>query len=297
MATPERWRSRKLELRTVESGTLEPGTVVCLTCGSPQPGNFCGRCGEKRITAHDYSIVHFGENLLETLTHFDFRSLRAFRVLVAKPGLLTRDYLDGRRKGYVGPIQLFVILNVVFALLGANTFSTPLRVQEHDPPFPAMKRALVTDALSHRDIDRTEFARRFDETAGLQAKTWIFSMIPLFALCLTVLYGFRRYFFEHLVFATHFYAFTLMWMIVAVVALRLGLRAAGVSLTSQRFDGAVSLLILAGLVVYLFLALRGTYRDGAIAAAARSLVLVALYFPIILAYRFLLFFVTLKTMH
>ena len=30
-------------------------------------------------------------------------------------------------------------------------------------------------------------------------------MIPVLALCVAVAYGFRRFYFEHLIFATHFY--------------------------------------------------------------------------------------------
>ena len=269
---------------------------MCPSCGSPQRDRFCSHCGEKRITTKDYSIAHFAEHVLETFTHFDFKSLRAFKVLVLQPGLLTREYLDGRRKRYVGPVQLFVIVNVLFALGGPTSFRTPLHVQEHDPPFAATKRAMVEQAMSYRTITREAFAAEFDSTAGVQGKTWVFSMIPAFALCVAVLYGFRRYFFEHLVFATHIYAFTLAWMLTAGFVLSWALRIAGVRLTSQGFDDVVSSLILVGLAIYVFLALRCCYRDGRLAGATRSLLLVALFFPILLAYRFLLFFVTLWSM-
>ncbi len=275
----------------------ESASAICPSCGAPQRDRFCSTCGEKRITTRDYSVAHFAEHALETFTHFDFRSLRALKLLVLRPGLLTREYLDGRRKRYVGPVQLFVIMNVLFALLGPNTFRTPLFVQEHDAPFSAMKRAMVAEAMSYRTITREAFAAEFDRAAGLQGKTWIFSMIPAFAVCLAVVYGFRRYVFEHLVFATHFYAFTLAWMLVAGITLSSALRLAGVRLGYQAFDDVVRWLILVGLVIYLFFALRRCYLDGRLAAAARSLLLVTLFFPILLGYRFLLFFVTLQSMH
>jgi hypothetical protein len=270
---------------------------VCASCGAPQPGRFCERCGEKRITTHDYSIVHFGETLLETLTHFDYRSVRALWVLVAKPGLLTRDYLDGRRKPYVGPIQLFVIINLFSALLSFNTFRTPLYIQERDPPFAATKRAMAAEAQSHGGKTREEFVKEFDRTAGVQAKTWIFSMIPVYALLLMVVYGFRRYYFEHLVFATHFYAFMLLWLLVGGLAAILILWLAGITLSGEAMQNGVGGVIVAGLAVYLYFALRRTYGDGAAAATARAIVLAALFFPVVQLYRLLLFFVTLNTMH
>lgn len=128
-------------------------------------GRFCDRCGERRISRHDYSIVHFFEHAAEALTHFDLKSLlRALKILMLQPGELMRAYLDGRRKPFIGPIQLFVVLNLVFALLGGQTFRV---------------------ALSTKDTG-----------------------------C-----GFRRYFYEHLVFSTHIHAFLLAWLVVGGVVL------------------------------------------------------------------------------
>jgi len=270
---------------------------VCPTCGAPLPRKFCADCGEKRITAHDYSLVHFGEALVENLTHFDVRSFRALWYLVAKPGRLTRDYLDGRRRRYIGPIQLFVILNVVFALTGGNTFRTPLSVQEHDWPAAALKRGMVAQAIEKSGVTREEFTRQFDQNAGVQAKTWIFSMIPAFAICMAALYGFRRYFFEHLVFSTHFYTVFLVTIVVVGFLFWQTLKLAGIHLTGQGFDEKVSLTIVGVLIVHTYFALRRAYEDRPIAAMLRAIAAGALVTPVLFGYRFLLFFVTLKTLH
>lgn len=276
---------------------MSNGPAPCLSCGAAVSGRFCKGCGEKRISPHDYSVTHFAESAFETFTHFDFKSLRALKVLILEPGRLTREYLDGRRKPYVGPIQLFVILNVAFALAGPNSFRTPLQVQEHDQPFPRMKQVMVADTMAERGVGRTEFETSFNDTAGVQGKTWLFAMIPLLAVCLAAIYGFRRYVFEHLIFATHFYAFLLAWMLAAWFGLALSLDVAGTRLSAQEVDNVASLIILAGAAIYLFLALRRSYGDRTVAAAVRSVALTALILPILLAYRFLLFFVTLASMH
>jgi hypothetical protein len=214
---------------------------------------------------------------------------------VLKPGKLTRAYLDGLRKPYVGPIQLFVILNIVFAFFGANTFRTPLAVQR-DSWLPQMKQRMIETAKTQRGLSDEAFEHEFDRTAGLQAKTWVFSMIPAYAMALALLYGFRRYFFEHLVFSTHFMAFVLIWILTAGISLNIALRALGTTTGAQR-DQLISLVLLLGLLFYLAIALKRVYGDGLLAAAARSLALVVLFLPILRGYRFLLFFITLKTMH
>lgn len=276
---------------------LQPAATPCPTCGVSFEGRFCGACGEKRITTHDFSVRHFAEHVLESLTHFDFKSLRALKTLVVQPGRLTRDYLDGRRQRYIGPVQLFVIVNVVFALAGPTIFRTPLAVQQHDGPFVGLKRSLVASAIADRGTPPEEFQRSFDDAAGLQAKTWVFAMIPLLALVTAAVYGFRRYYFEHLIFATHLLAFTMIWTLLDGVLLWAVIHAAGAPLNAQDSDTVASSILLAGLLVYLFISLRRVFGGGRVTAAVRALGVTLLFFPIVFAYRFLLFFVTLLTMH
>jgi hypothetical protein len=52
-------------------------------------------------------------------------------------------------------------------------------------------------------------------------------MIPMFALVLALLYGFRRYFFVHLIFSAHVYAFILGWLLAAGITISLMLRLIG----------------------------------------------------------------------
>jgi hypothetical protein len=82
-----------------------------------------------------------------------------------RPGALTRSYLEGRRKPYVGPIQLFVILNVVFLLLGGQTFRVALSSQ-NTPPFVDAKRALVERTQARLGLEAAEFEQEFDRHAG-----------------------------------------------------------------------------------------------------------------------------------
>ena len=75
-------------------------------------------------------------------------------MLALQPGELTRAYLDGRRTPHIGPIQLFVILNVVFALLGGQTFRVALSSQ-NSRPFADAKRALVARTQARLALARS----------------------------------------------------------------------------------------------------------------------------------------------
>jgi hypothetical protein len=185
----------------------------------------------------------------------------------------------------------------VFALVGGTTFRVPLSERDSAPFAPAKQR-LASRAQVKRGLDDAEFVKEFDRSMATQAKSWIVAMIPMFAVGLAVVYGFRRYFLEHLIFATHLYAFLLVWIVVAAVVLALGVYAAtGMSIARAGANTVVSLTIVAGLLVYLYVALRRVYGDRPVAAALRSIVLAAFWLPTLAGYRQLLFVITLQLMH
>ena len=210
----------------------------------------------------------------------------------------------GRRKPHLAPVQLFVVVSVAFALLigytGWTPLNTPLVVQENSIPFSQWKRDIVAEEIHHRQVSREEFQKAFNSSASVQAKTWVFAMIPLFALICAGLYGFRRYYLEHLIFGVHFYTFvllmlltlTVVWSRIAIVFSRSGHPLPGFVIEELASSSAVLLVL-----VYLFLGLRKAFGDGIGSALLRSLALTIAVVPILFLYRFLLFFVSIKAMH
>jgi Protein of unknown function (DUF3667) len=80
----------------------------CVGCGAVVTGRYCADCGE-HTEPHDYSMKHFVEEVLETTAHIDGRVFASFRSLLARPGELATDFLAGRRKTQMGPVQMFVV--------------------------------------------------------------------------------------------------------------------------------------------------------------------------------------------
>ena len=108
-------------------------TLACPSCGAPSMGCFCERCGEKRRTNHDFSIRHYVGEAIETFTHFDSKILRTAWLLVSRPGVLSANYLQGRRVRYANPLRLFLLLSVVYYLSNSifpyNAFNLFSRVR------------------------------------------------------------------------------------------------------------------------------------------------------------------------
>jgi hypothetical protein len=99
----------------------------------------------------------------------------------------------------------------------------------------------------------------------------------------------------HAVFALHFYAFLLLLMCVASVALALDRLLSGSRLESPFFDHALSIGVLAACMVYLSFALARVYRLARWTLWSTTIALTCAVAAIFMGYRFILLPITLWT--
>jgi hypothetical protein len=90
----------------------------CLNCGyvfraDAEHNNYCPNCGQENHNPRQ-PILHYIYELLESLFHFDSRSWLTLRMLVLKPGTVTRDHIMGIRQRYTPPNRLFIFSLAVF---------------------------------------------------------------------------------------------------------------------------------------------------------------------------------------
>jgi len=101
-------------------GGAKPDDGTCRNCGAALAGAYCHACGQ---SAHLHrSLLHLVEEVLHGVLHFDAKGWRTLPLLVARPGLLTRRYIDGQRMRYVSPLALFLF--TVFLMFFAASFSS-----------------------------------------------------------------------------------------------------------------------------------------------------------------------------
>jgi len=86
-------------------------------CGVPLSGEYCAACGQ-RHEPHVHTLTHFAAEAFESITHADSRVWRTLLYLLTRPGLLTREFLAGRRVSYLPPFRLYLVISVVFFLVG-----------------------------------------------------------------------------------------------------------------------------------------------------------------------------------
>ncbi|MBX3637278.1 MAG: DUF3667 domain-containing protein, partial [Rubrivivax sp.] len=161
---------------------------------------------------------------------------RTLKLLLARPGELTRQYLAGRRRHYVLPLRLYLSISLVVLL--ALRVSAGWNIDEALQVDVGERKATVgaLDLGSARvGLDNGVFfcegmpawlCKRFQRRLDVDAKALLaqipqlgervvanlgaamFVMLPAFALWLKLLYLNRRlHYTEHLVFALHVHAF------------------------------------------------------------------------------------------
>lgn len=237
------WRGRTAASLLPDPATMAPGE--CRNCGAvlpePTPG-FCPACGQgttvkpPRLTEF---IQQFGGAYLAT----EGAMWRTLKLLLTKPGELTRLYLAGRRKHYVLPLRLYLTISLVTLLAVRLTGGVQVEVSNSGPIALPEKaqitigggRAGMKDGVFYCDdlpqwicrriqrridLDPKAMAREIDEVkqrfvANMGAA--MFVLLPGFALWLKLAYLNRRLrYTEHLVFALHVHAF---WFVALALAI------------------------------------------------------------------------------
>ena len=210
---------------TVTSLPHEPTSQNCPECAAPLVGRYCHRCGEKPPDAHDLTMKHFLHHGLHELTHFDSKIFRTVQALLFRPGVLTVEYLAGRRKRYVLPLRLFLVIFALNLFLytrpGAALYD--VRFITSSPQSKPFADALERGAAK-RHMDKEVLFDQINEHWQHNASLFQLGDVFFFAVWLAVL-NWRRYFVEHLIFALHISSFSLLFGCVTwLYYLRYGFR-------------------------------------------------------------------------
>lgn len=93
---------------------LEPSR--CLNCGAPVAGRHCAACGQAG-DIHVLSMREVAGDITHSLLHLDSRVWRTLKLLVLKPGVLTREFIAGRHQSYLPPFRLYLAISLLFFAL------------------------------------------------------------------------------------------------------------------------------------------------------------------------------------
>ena len=232
---------------------------------------YCSRCGEKRRDQEDWKLSRIAGEAIEELTSLEHSKLwQTFRLLLFKPGQLTRDYWEGRRKRYLGPVKLYLIffaLTLVLYSIHRTTAVYDVRTFESaSPNVPKLFDKMAEQRGVSREQIVPELNARWQGYISMSQVVY-----PLFvALALKVLFRRRHlYFAEHLIFALHVLAFlflssSALWPLFVLF----GIQASAAHSSSTFLLFSAASLVWVG--AYLILAARRAYSESWTAAILKG---------------------------
>ena len=86
---------------------------ICLNCGAQTPKRFCSNCGQENIEPKE-TVWHFITHFINDIVHFDGKFFSTIKLLLFKPGFLTKEYVQGKRARYLDPVKMYLFTSFVF---------------------------------------------------------------------------------------------------------------------------------------------------------------------------------------
>jgi len=95
----------------------------CLNCNAQVQGRFCHICGQENVETKE-SAWHLISHFFQDITHFDGKFFTSVKLLITRPGFLSREYMAGRRASYLNPVRLYVFTSAFFFLIFFSLYTS-----------------------------------------------------------------------------------------------------------------------------------------------------------------------------
>lgn len=263
-------------------------TGPCPNCGATTEGGYCAECGQRKragvLTLREVLGDVFGE-----LFELDSRLWRSLGPLVARPGLLTREYVAGRRARYLSPFRMYLGMSLLFFIVGGAFDESPdsspaaeaasgtaAEPETLDCEFEDLETGVAwLDSPETGDRLRrvcraieADRGRSFARAVGEHFPLLFMVLVPVLAGVMRLLYWGGSHYVEHLIFLAHVHSFMFL-ILTAGELVALGAGLIGPDLVGEVLEQGASVWSL----VYPFLAMRRVYRETKLRTALKYTVL------------------------
>lgn len=268
----------------------------CLNCGAAVTGAHCAQCGQA-ADVHVLSLREVAGDVTHSLLHLDSRVWRTLRLLVGRPGQLTREFIAGRHQLYIPPFRLYLAISILFFALGAllpgndtvrtnpdgSTTYAPVSVRlpgelgKEGVDVEALEASVERGGCDFTILDSPRFdgleqslgracrqmradgGERFWEHFASAAPKLMFLFLPLAAAVALLFYWRpRRLYAEHLVLFLHNHAFA--FLLIGATQLLGAIGALDIPLAGV--VGLASFLLYLYLLWYVYRSMRVVYGEG-----------------------------------
>lgn len=275
---------------------------ICRCCNNMFKGRYCNICGEKVIEPSERTFLTFLDNLLNAFTFLDGKFIKSLKLLVTRPGQLSRNIADGKRVPYMKMVSLFFVANFFYFLFpffdsfNSSLYSQTTLMGQHS----VKAKSIVDEEIAKRQISLKEFQGKYQTQSTNLSKLLLVTLVLAMTITYMIInYSKKNYFFDHLLVSLEFYSFHLlvnMLLLPAIMLLMIKLASGvGWDWTGVLTDKFFSWPVYGFILYFLFRAQRRFYNQKWYWAIPKTLLLFYLITETVQLYRKMLFYITVWT--
>ncbi|HMJ68295.1 MAG TPA: DUF3667 domain-containing protein [Cyclobacteriaceae bacterium] len=262
---------------------------TCKSCNHQFTGIYCNNCGEKIRVAADRTFKSFLNDFVRAVTLADNKFARTLWLILSKPGFVSREVADGRTVRYLGLVQVFFVLNLVYFLFPiVQLFSASLTTQMMAPLGFLLKQPIARKMASmHLNLE--SFALVYNFKSVTLAKLLVMVFVVFASMPLNFLYRKRnRFFTDHFGYAVELACFNLFVNAIAVDVIT-----SVIPIGHYIGEGVVTGLFIATNLYFLLRSSGTFYNEHGWRLVVKSAMMILFLKVALELYRIVLFFVTL----
>lgn len=267
----------------------------CLNCNTLLQGNFCHACGQKVIEQKERTLKYFIIQFFGAAFFLENSFIKNLWRLISTPGLMAHDFVEGRRKRWMAPFSLFLLINLIYFIVNPLTdFNLPLHdhLRWHDTTYGPLAARMVEDLIQQRGITLNEYEQVFNLKTVNLSKSLMVLNVPVMAVLLSLIFFRKRNLFaDHFIFALYLFSFLLLITCIWIGLLNMYVWA-GLPAHQLMLPVGIVLLIVYYCVVSVkrFYSMKGFFWIALSTFTVFLSTLLTIYF-----YRFIMFMVTFAT--
>jgi hypothetical protein len=189
-------------------------TSGCKNCGTVLMPNaqYCYHCGQKDKERFTFKILF--TDIITTYIGFDGIFFRTIKDMVTQPGVMVREYLAGKQKPYLKPVQYYLLSLGLYFLITYTLNVNPLsfgNTINQQLGLPVQEQSLPKYDKTGKPIDAKTLKKMASQQKEMQKFMKVFqenlkviftSLIPIFALSMLICYRKSNYNYLELIILT-----------------------------------------------------------------------------------------------
>lgn len=264
----------------------------CKSCGNNFIGSYCNLCGEKVIIPEERSFKKIVNTLMIAVLNVDSKAIRSLGYVLFKPGFLSGEIAQGRTVGYVRPMALFFVLNLIYFLFPLIQLFNATWKTQLSTIYGSWVLRMSLHRMIEMDLPRSAFELMYNDKTVGYAKLMVIVFAILASLPLNLLYRKAGKFFgDHLNLMVELACFNLF-----VNALVITLIAKIFPIGPYLNDNILSVVFLATNLYFLIRSGFLFYGGNKPRIFLKSLIMAGVLKGALEAYRFLLFLLTINSL-